>query len=260
MKRNAGFIFNIVLVFVGSFLIFQYFQSELRTTSNSDFIVTSLKIQDFDEAFRAFQQVSLNEEELSLVKDELLLQTLKAKDELNEERLSLLKAFVENSPVLLSNSFHMPILNNIQIYLDYLDFQYVMDCHELSDSIILSLRQTTTLFINSLQPYYRDGLVQALNNAREHYNNAITLEIEACYSPINYIAVLESGLTFMKQTLEDPRVSNYNALRTSYLEVLNAYDKEKSDLMENVSVIKSRLNTLNLHQERHQEKINRLNR
>lgn len=260
MKRKSGFFFNIALVLVGTFFIFQYFQSEFRTTSSSEPIVSSLKIQDFDEAFRALQQVTLDEEELIIVKDELLLQTIKAKDEFNEERLLLLKALVENSPVLLDNSFHMPILNNIQIYLDYLDLQYVLDCHELSDSTILDLRQATTLFISSIQPYYRDGLVQALNTAREHYNDAITLEIEACYSPINYIGVLESGLTFMKQTLEDPRVNNYNDLRMNYLEVLNAYDKEKSDLMKNASNIKSKLNTLNLHQERYQEKINQINR
>lgn len=83
MKKNVGIFINIALVLIGSFLIYQFFQPEPVTTSNSDPIVASLKVQAFDEAFRTFQQVSLNEEELGLVKDELLLQTLRAKDELN---------------------------------------------------------------------------------------------------------------------------------------------------------------------------------
>ena len=259
MKKNVGIFINIALVLIGSFLIYQFFQPEPVTTSNSDPIVASLKVQAFDEAFRSFQQVSLNEEELTLVKDELLLQTLRAKDELNEERLLSLMAFIENSPVSFGSSYHMPILNNIQIYLDHIDLGYILDCHEESDSIILELRQYTTRFIDSIYPYYRNGLAQALNDARVHYNNAITLDIEACYSPINYLTVLESGLTFMNETLENPSVNNYNSLRDAYNEVLSTYEEENTNLMKNASTIESRLTTLNNHQERNQDKIDQLN-
>jgi hypothetical protein len=259
MKKSVGFLINIGLVLIGAFLIYQYFQPEPTTTSNSDPIVASLKVQAYDEAFRTFQQVSLNEDELTLVKDELLLQTLRAKDELNEERLLLLKAFIDNSPKSFGTSFHMPILNNIQIYLDHIDLGYVLDCHEESDELIVELRRYTTRFVDSILPYYRNGLAQALNNARTHYNNAIDLTIEACYSPINYLTVLESGLTFMSQTLENPNVTNYVELRDQYFDVLSAYDEESSALLQNASIIQSRLNTLNSHQERNQEKIDQLN-
>jgi hypothetical protein len=259
MKKSVGFFINIGLVLIGMFLIYQYFQPEPNTTNRSDSIVASLKVQAFDEAFLTFQQVSLNEDELNLVKDELLLQLLRAKDELNEERLLSLKAFVDNSPVTFKTSFHMPILNNIQIYLDHLDLGYILDCHEESDRIILELRQYTTRFTESILPYYRNGLAQALNDAREHYNSAITLDLEACYSPINYLTVLESGLTFMNQILENPTVSNYNSLRDAYFEELSTYDEESSKLTQKASAIKSRLKTLNGYQERNQEKIDQLN-
>jgi hypothetical protein len=259
MKKLIGWIINLSLIGVGVFFIYQYFQPEVSTGSNSDAIVQSLQVQAFDDAFRAFQQVTLNDDDIIRIKDELLLQTLRAKDEMNEERLILLKAFVDNSPVSLGTSFHMPILNNINVYLDFIDLGYIQDCHIESHQQVTRLRALTTRFIDSILPYYRNGQAQALNNARVHYNNAITLDIEACYSPVNYLVVFESGLTFMSDTLENPNVNNYVALRDSYFEVLKQYDEEVKVLDESSLVIKSRLNTINLHQERYQEVIDKLN-
>jgi hypothetical protein len=258
MKKVIGWIINISLVVVGGFLIYSYFQPESEVVSKSEQVIIELRAYNYDEAFRRIQQVSLNQEELNEVKDVLLIQTLRARDELNEERLLLLKAFVKNVPFEWGASFHMPILVNIQVYLDDLDTGYVLDCHNDSDAILTQLDRTTTRFIDSILPYYRNGLAQALNNARTHYNNALDLQedLVACYSPIEYIQVLESGLTFMSSTLDNPAVSNYVSLRDAYFEVREAYLQEASELMSAIDVVKSKVNTLNLHEERIQEQLN----
>jgi predicted DNA-binding protein (UPF0251 family) len=258
MKKVVGWIINLSLIAVGGFLIYTYFQPDTETVSRSEPIVIELREFDYDEAFRLIQQVSLNQDELNEVKDILLVQTLRAKDELNEDRLLLLKAFVENAPLEWGPSFHMPILVNIQFYLDDIDSGYVIDCHRDSDAILSELNRYTTRFIDSILPYYRNGLAQALNNARTHYNNALDLQedLVACYSPLEYIQVLESGLTFMSKTLENPAVSNYVSLRDAYFEVREAYIQEANELLAAIDVVKSRVNTLNLHEERIQEQLN----
>jgi predicted DNA-binding protein (UPF0251 family) len=258
MKKVVGWIINLSLIAVGGFLIYTYFQPDTEPVSRSEPIVIELIEFDYDEAFRLIQQVSLNQDELYEVKDILLVQTLRAKDELNEDRLLLLKAFVENAPFEWGPSFHMPFLVNIQIYLDDIDSGYVIDCHSESDAILSELNTYTTRFIDSILPYYRNGLAQALNNARTHYNSALDLQegLVACYSPLEYISVLESGLTFMSQTLENPAVSNYVSLRDAYFEVREAYLQEANELLAAIDVVKSRVNTLNLHEERIQEQLN----
>lgn len=257
MKKILGWGFNILLIVVGGFLIYTYFQPE-ETVSRSEPIIVLLNDENYDEAFRQIQQVTLNDEDKDEIKTVLLRQTLRARDELNEERLLVLNSFISNVPFDWGPSFHMPILSNIQFYLDDIDRGYIVDCHEDSDFIIQELQTFINRFIDSILPYYRNGLAQALNNARTHYNNALDLQdaLEACYSPLNYSVVLEAGLSFMNETLENPALSNYTLQRDTYNEIKANYDEEVSALFEGFNVISSRLNTLNLYEEQILERLN----
>lgn len=262
MKKTLGWMINLILIGVGGFLIFTYFQPETEVVSKSEPIIELLLEFNYDEAFRQVQQVSLNQDELNEVKDVLLMQTLQAYEQVNEERLILIKAFVNNVPFEWGSSFHMPILSNVQIYLDNIEASIILECHVDNHEVIVQLRRYTTRFIDSILPFYRNGLAQALNNARTHYNNALFLQEELfeCYSPLAYQEVLQTGLSFMNETLLNTALSNFNAQRATFLEIAEDYDNTLAQLMSEIEIVQSRLNTLNLHIERNQERINAIQR
>lgn len=262
MKKSRAWLINIGLLVVGSLLVVMFFSMNREQVSQSQRIIEQLNQGEIEEAFRTIQQVNLDSSEINGIKDVLLLQTLDAVDMWNEEQLLLLQAFVNNAPVTWGSSFHMPILSNITIYLDYIDATILLECHEPNHEIIVQLREHTANFTNSILPYFRNGLVQALNNARNHYNNALALQdmLATCYATLDYFAVLESGLTFMNATLNNPSLSNFNNYRAIFRQAEDKYDIELATQQNSIEIIMSRKETLRNHTQRHQTQINAIGR
>lgn len=258
MKKSRAWLINIGLIVVGSLLLAMFFSINRENNSQSEGVVEQLLAGDISEAFRTIQQVNLNSDEIREIKDVLLLKTLEAVEMWDEEQLILLNAFIINAPVSWGSSFHMPILSNINIFLEYIDTSIILECHEVNHEVITQLRQYVSRFTQSMLPYFRNGLVQALNNSRVHYNNALVLQdmLHSCYSNLNYHLVLESGLTFMDSTLSNPTLSNFNSLRASFTQTEQTYDEELNIQQSKIDVAVSRKKTLLNHIQRHQEQIN----
>lgn len=258
MKKSKAWLINIGLIVVGLLLIAMFFSINRDQHSQSENVIEQLLSGNISEAFRTIQQVNLNSDEIYEIKDVLLLKTLEAVEMWDEEQLMLLKAFINNAPVQWGPSFHMPILLNINIFLEYIDTAIILECHEDNHEVLSQLRQYVSRFTQSILPYFRNGLVQALNNSRVHYNNALVLQdmLNPCYSKLNYHLVLEAGLSFMSSTLSDPTLSNFNSLRTSFTQREQEYDVELDIQQSKIDVAISRKNSVLKHIQRHQEQIN----